>query len=74
MAGLARVNQNSWVAGVCGGFAYWLGLPAWVVRLATAIAAFGYEATPVVFAYLFLTLFMPSWKTDPDDYSARVDD
>jgi hypothetical protein len=26
-------DDNAWIGGVCAGIAYWLGIPAWILRL-----------------------------------------
>lgn len=65
-----RVNQHSELGGVCGGLAYWLGLPAWVLRMALfcAVAFYGVGLG----AYLLLAFFAPAWQEDPTDYEEVV--
>jgi len=57
--------------GVCGGIAYWLGVPAWIVRLATVASVF-FTSGIVLFAYYLLWAFMPEWEELPEDYEKRA--
>lgn len=61
-----RTNQAAKVFGVCGGLAYGLGAPAWVLRIALLVAFFGYGVGFGV--YILLALVMPTWDNDPADY------
>lgn len=67
-----RVNQHAVVGGVCGGLAYWLELPAWIVRLlmVVSVLSYGFGLMP----YVLIALFAPAWKSDPDDYESITDD
>lgn len=62
-----RVNYHATFGGVCGGIAYWLGLPTWIVRLATFVLCFGYGLS--LWPYLLLWMFAPQWEDDPADYA-----
>lgn len=61
-----RVRQHAWLAGVCGGLAYWLDMPTWLVRLGVfclvVFAGIG------IIPYFLLAIFAPSWGQDPLDY------
>jgi phage shock protein PspC (stress-responsive transcriptional regulator) len=63
---LRRVGDHSWIGGVCGGLAYWLGIPAWLIRLAVTVAILFYGIS--LLPYILLWIFMPAWKKDPEDY------
>jgi len=70
MKTLAKIQQDKWLGGVCSGFAYALGAPTWLVRLATTVL---FLATGIgIFIYLLLWIFMPSWHVDPTDYRERT--
>ena len=65
---LRKVGGRKWIGGVCAGVAYWLGLPAWLVRLVLTLSVlclgFG------VLLYVLLWVFMPAWEATPDDNDA----
>ncbi|NQT49551.1 PspC domain-containing protein [Candidatus Kuenenbacteria bacterium] len=64
---LRKVQSEKWIGGVCGGFAYCFGVPAWAVRLLWLAAVFGYGVGGVL--YLFFWIFMPNWDRTPEDYT-----
>ena len=66
------VNEHAKLCGVCGGLAYMLEMPAWVVRLALvlSIVCLGIGIIP----YILVAIFAPKWQTDPLDYSEVCDD
>lgn len=68
---LRRIEDNDWFGGVCAGFAYWLGWPTWLIRLAWGIAILVYGIGLV--PYLFFWLFMPKWDKTPADYHEICD-
>lgn len=69
MRKLRKVGDREWVAGVCAGIAYWLGIPAWFIRLGWIAAIFAYGVG--VGVYILLWIFMPSWDDgQPADYDA----
>lgn len=70
MKTLAKIQQDKWLGGVCSGFAYALGTPTWVMRLAMAALALT-TGIGVVF-YVLLWIFMPRWHIDPTDYLERT--
>ena len=63
---LRKVTEKRWIGGVAAGIAYWLGFPAWIVRLVWAFSALwlGFGAL----LYILFWIFMPSWETTPEDY------
>ena len=63
---LKRIDNEGWIAGICAGLAYFLGLRTWMVRLLIAGLALAY-GTGVV-AYIVLWIFMPEWDRTPSDY------
>lgn len=67
---LRRIKPKGWVGGVCAGFGYWLGIPAWLVRLiwALLVLVFGFG----ILLYVLLWIFMPAWDRVPEDYEARA--
>lgn len=65
---LRKIN-NSALFGVCSGFAYWLGVPTWVIRIIWCLFTLAGGAGIII--YILLALFMPSWKEDPEDYEER---
>ena len=69
---LRSVPNSKWVGGVCGGIAYWLGCPAWLVRLVWVYAAIFYGVGGVV--YILLWILMPKWDEIPADYQEVTGD
>lgn len=68
---LRRVHiANSWLGGVCGGIAYWMESPAWLVRtlFVLGVLCFGVGLLP----YIVLWVMMPKWAEDPADYHEVV--
>lgn len=63
---LRRVTGDEWIAGVCSGVAYYLGIQTWIVRMILFILIFAYGVGIV--PYILLWIFMPTWKYTPDDY------
>ncbi len=63
---LKRITSDGWIAGICAGLAYFLGLRTWMVRLIVVGLALAY-GTGVV-AYIVLWIFMPEWSSTPSDY------
>lgn len=63
---LRKVVGRKKIAGVCAGVAYWLGFPAWVVRLLWALAVVCYGAGLLL--YILLWIFLPKWEEVPMDY------
>jgi phage shock protein PspC (stress-responsive transcriptional regulator) len=58
------------LGGVCAGIAYWLGVPAWLVRV---LAVVGLCSLPyVALGYIALWALVPEWKTAPLDYGIRT--
>ncbi len=67
---LRRIKAKGWVAGVCAGVGYWLGVPTWIVRLLwtlmVLVLGFG------LLLYVLLWIFMPVWDRVPEDYETRA--
>lgn len=61
------VGDSAYLYGVCAGFAYYIGLPAYLVRL---IAAFLFVGMfPISLGiYYGLWLTTPRWDIEPDDF------
>ena len=62
---LRRINDEV-IGGVCAGIAYWIGVPAWVVRMGwlCSMLYYGVGLGP----YIILWICMPRWEQDPRDY------
>lgn len=69
MRKLRRVVGQKLIGGVSAGVAYWLGAPAWLIRLVWVVLGFCYGIGIV--PYLLLWIFMPRWEETPDDYQVR---
>lgn len=65
---LRKVEERKWIGGVCAGVAYWLGVPAWLVRLVLTLSVVGFGFG--VLLYLLLWIFMPTWDATPEDFDA----
>ena len=57
---LLRSRSNRVIAGVCGGFADWLGWNPTVVRLLYVVISILSVAFPGILVYLLLWLVMPN--------------
>lgn len=66
-----RVNEDAKLFGVCGGLAYMLEMPSWLVRLLVACSVLFLGVG--LLAYILVGLFAPQWDTDPADYKQVVD-
>ncbi len=58
-------HEKKWIGGVCGGVAYWLGVPIWIVRLIWAALIIGYGLGFGL--YILCWIFMPRWQETPND-------
>lgn len=56
---LRRSRQHRLIAGVCGGFADWLGWNATLVRVLYVIISILSAAFPGILAYIILWILMP---------------
>jgi phage shock protein PspC (stress-responsive transcriptional regulator) len=56
---LARSSTNSMIAGVCGGFAEWLGWNPTTFRVLYVVLSILSAAFPGILVYLVLWLVMP---------------
>jgi phage shock protein C len=56
---LARSSTDSWIGGVCGGIARWLGWNSDGVRLAFILLSILSAAFPGTIVYIVLWLLMP---------------
>lgn len=59
-------NSVSALSGVCGGLAYWLGIPVWVVRVIWLFAALGYGVG--ILPYIVFACVLPEWEAKPADF------
>lgn len=57
-----------WIGGVCAGFAYWVGVPTWIVRLVLTILTLFYGIG--LLPYILLWIFLPTWEESPADFNA----
>lgn len=62
-----RIQAGAWLGGICGGLAYAVGWPTWVVRLilVLSVVCLGFG----ILAYLLLWIFVPRWPATPADYA-----
>ncbi len=67
---LARIKQKKIIGGVCAGFAYWLGLPTWLIRALLVILVISFGSG--LLAYIILWIFMPVAGELPGDYYERT--
>ena len=58
------------IGGVCAGIAYWLGCPAWMVRLIWVIAIFTFGAGTGI--YILLWILVEKTEKTPIDYDKRT--
>jgi len=66
---LRKIPDQKWVGGVAAGVAYWLGMPAWLVRLLWTILVLAYGVG--LFFYILLCIFMPTWGPgEPHDFQS----
>ncbi|HUF77644.1 MAG TPA: PspC domain-containing protein [Thermoanaerobaculia bacterium] len=59
MAALHRSRQHKIIAGVCGGFADWIGWDPTVVRILFVVVSILSAAFPGIIVYILLWLLMP---------------
>jgi phage shock protein C len=62
--GLKRSRDQRMIAGVCGGFAEWLGWSATTVRIAFFLVSILSAAFPGIVVYLILWIAMPERARD----------
>ena len=67
---LMKIKPKKMIAGICAGFAYWLGWPTWIIR-ALLVAAVIFAGTGLLI-YIILWIFMPSADELPPDYDERT--
>ena len=63
---LRKMESEAWFVGVCSGMAYFIGLPAWIVRLVWFCSI--WFAGTGLGLYIILWIFVPAWESTPDDY------
>lgn len=76
---LRKINDDSWIAGVCGGIAYAYGLPVTFVRIFFFLFVFiltnsytYYIGQALFLFYVLFWAFGPDWYSDPKDYDRRT--
>jgi len=69
---LRKINNHSWLGGVCAGAAYFFGVPVWLVRLVWLCSILGYGIGAGI--YLILWIVLPRWEWDPDDFKKVTGD
>jgi len=74
-----KVDDDSWIAGVCGGIAYAYGLPVVMVRIFFVLFVFiltnpftEYVGQILFWIYILAWIFAPEWDEDPEDYAQRT--
>ena len=70
--GLKRSRRQRMLAGVCGGFAEWLGWNATLVRILFVLVSVLSAAFPGILVYLILWILMP--LREPWEYDEWVDE
>ena len=69
---LRKMDDESWIGGVCAGVGYWVGCPVWIVRLVWFLTTWLYGFGLIV--YLLLWIFLPEWESTPQDYQKVTGD
>lgn len=65
MKKIRRSEDQAWIAGVCAGIAYSLGIQAWILRVILFILICMWGVGLGV--YVLLWIFVPKWEEDPND-------
>jgi len=65
--GLLRSRENRMIAGVCGGFAEWLGWDPTLVRILFVLVSVLSAAFPGILVYLVAWVLMPTREEELDD-------
>ncbi len=68
--GLMRSQENRVLAGVCGGFAEWLGWDPTLVRILFVVVSLLSAAFPGILVYLALWILMPE-RDDSIEFEIR---
>ena len=55
------------LGGVCGGIAYWVGMPASIARIVLVCSVLAYGIG--IGLYILFWIFVPEWEDDPKDLS-----
>ncbi|MBI5306549.1 PspC domain-containing protein [Candidatus Wolfebacteria bacterium] len=68
---LRIIPEEGWLGGVCAGFAYYLGLPIWIVRMLWVLLSFwmGWG----IILYILFWIFIPETEKTPEDYHKITD-
>jgi phage shock protein PspC (stress-responsive transcriptional regulator) len=68
---LARIKDTeSIIGGVCTGLAYFTGTPVWLWRAGFVASVFIFGGGVIL--YIILWVFMPQYKSIPDDFHKRT--
>jgi phage shock protein PspC (stress-responsive transcriptional regulator) len=63
-----KINGDKVGEGVLSGFAYYMGLPTWLVRVIYFFFTFFTSLFPGIILYFLLTFILDYWEEDPKDY------
>jgi phage shock protein PspC (stress-responsive transcriptional regulator) len=67
-----RIPDKGWFGGVCAGFAYFIGVQVWLIRILwvcmVLFAGFG------VLPYILFWAFVPQWRETPPDFDEITGD
>jgi phage shock protein PspC (stress-responsive transcriptional regulator) len=59
-----RVPGKNWLGGVCAGFAYFIGVQVWLIRILWVC----------IFPYILFWVFVPQWREIPSDFDEVTGD
>ncbi len=63
-----------WLGGVLSGFAYYLGVPCWVLRLIFMVLCLLWLPDVLVPLYILFWIFLPKWDKAPEDFLSVTGD
>jgi phage shock protein C len=69
---LKKVPDRKRIAGVCAGFAYWLSVEVWFMRLMWILLIFVNGIG--LFAYILFWMVLPKWENTPQDFDEATGD
>lgn len=69
---IRKIKEYKWIAGICAGAAYWLGIPVWIIRIMWLCSVLFYGFGTGV--YILLFIFLPKWDKTPTDFKKITGD
>ena len=67
-----RMPERNWLGGICAGFAYFVGIEVWIVRVFWIIFLLLSGGVAILFYMLFLVV--PKWENLPTDFDEVTGD